>query len=107
MGVAHWPFKQTNKYSPAPSISVTLMNFYFQGQTRQAVFHLFSVTFKDAESRKIEKQSMLTSPIQVNECLAPCVIMETLSTVLLQLDLFNPHGFGHHLAHFVVYTDTV
>lgn len=48
-----------------------------------------------------------SSPIQVDKGLAPCVIMETLPTVLLQLNLFNPHSFGYHLAHFVVCAETV
>lgn len=59
---------------------------------------------KEEKNRKIIQP---TSPIQVHKGLAPCVIMETFSTVLLQLNLFNPHSFGHHLAHLVVYAETV
>lgn len=100
------------KYSPASSVTAILMYFYFQGERHQAgfIFRLFPVThvpLKTHLTQKGEKQSKPTSPVQVNESLAPCVIMETLSTVLLQLNLFNPHSFGHHLAHFVVYAETV
>lgn len=42
-------------------------------------------------------QTQPTGSIQINESLRPQVIMEAFATVLLQLDLLDPHRLGGHL----------
>lgn len=53
--------------------------------------------------RELEEvgQTQPTGSIQINERLGPQVIMEALATVLLQLDLLDPHRLGGHLTPFL------
>lgn len=48
-----------------------------------------------------------TCPVQINECLRPKVIMEASATVLLQLDLLDPHCLGDQLTRLFLHTDAV
>lgn len=57
--------------------------------------------------RKVQKISKPTCPVQVNECLRPKVIVEAFATVLLQLDLLDPHCPVGHLTPFGPHTDAV
>ena len=41
--------------------------------------------------------TIVTCSVEVYECLAAEIIMETLATVLLQLNLFDVDLFSHHL----------
>lgn len=49
----------------------------------------------------------LTRSVQVNECLSPLVIMEAFATVLLQLDLLDPHCLVDQLTPLLPHTDAV
>lgn len=55
------------------------------------------------EQRGLEEagQTQPTGSVQINECLRPQVVMEAFATVLLQLDLLDPHCLGGHLTVFL------
>lgn len=56
---------------------------------------------------KKEHDSKPTSPVQVNESLAPCIVVKALPTVLFQLNLLDPHILCYHLTLFCPYTEGV
>ena len=77
--------------------SISLGNFFVFPMTKRFVNNNKSTEHHQTYPL-LKTHPDVTCSVEVYECLAAEVVMETLAAVLLELDLFDVDGFSDHLA---------